>query len=185
MNTASSIKFSRQTFASGIDCWRVDAIVDLASFLTQLKSDYKSYLVANIGKTALSAPGLVLDPEDLFQNAPAEIRKENALHVSEIDYSAKYFSEVAAWLGKDSGLLIHSSLSATTLKQAKKLYWAWFSQPSILLHQTRAGSQELAEKLFENVESVVLLQKGSPTESSLFVLAPSSSAAKIEMILKT
>lgn len=184
MNTSLSLPFQRQTFASGIDCWIVDSIGDMPKFLNQIKGDHKSILVSNLGQKELAIPGLTLDSEDLFEFAPARIRKENILKVSNIDYAAKYLPELCSWLTHDCGLILHSALDAAALKETKRIYWAWFSQPSILQHQTRAGSDTLAAKLFEALESVVIIKKMNGAEGSAMVLSPANSAEFIERVLR-
>ena len=184
MNTSLALTFQRQTFASGIDCWTVDSISDVPKFLNQIKGDHKSVLVSNLGQKELAIPGLTLDSEDLFEFAPARIRKENILKVSDIDYAAKYLPELCLWLTNDCGLILHSAHDAAALKEIKRIYWAWFSQPSILQHQARAGSESLAAKLFDAVESVVIIKKMSGTDGSAVVLSPANSAEFIEKVLR-
>jgi hypothetical protein len=183
MNTNTVPKFTRQTFGSGIDCWNVNCSSEVGDLLTQLKGEQHSTIAANVGKVALTVPGFAMDTEDLFGHAPLDIRKDNAMHVSNVDYSAKYFVELCLWASKDCGLFIHSNQPAEKLKETKKIYWAWFSKPSILLHQAKAGSKDLAEKLFSELEMVILIQTMTPTEASLIILAPASAAANVEKIL--
>lgn len=185
MNTTPPIKYTRQTLGSGIYKWNVECTSDVGLILNQLKGDLQSTITTNTGKIALSIPGFTLDEEDLFAQAPPDIRKDNALHVSPVDYTALYLIDLCLWAVKDCGLFIHSNQPAESLKEKKRVFWAWFSKPSILLHQAKVGSQGLAEKIFDELEMVVIIQKLTPTEASLVILSPPSASEYIEKILST
>ncbi len=112
-----------------------------------------------INEQRLGGPvqGVEKQTEDLFAQAPEEIRETDSLIVASFPREAQVLANIQAAARADGAVLFVSTQSFPQILAEQKIVWAWYSRPSILKQQLSLGSKELAKKLLAAVDMAVLL----------------------------
>lgn len=118
------------------------------------------YLLANFRRAAIPLPQSVLPESDCFSRAPAEIRDTDSLHVFTLDCGRPKAPLIDTLADADAGMTIFSNRDAESLMTGQQILWAWFSRPSLLISQFTNGSADLAMRLLE-LPQVILIETPS------------------------
>ena len=106
--------------------------------------------------------------EDLFAQAPEEIRATDSLVLGDFELSSQVLTNIQSASRADGALMFVSSEPFPKILAEQKIVWAWYSRPSIFKQQLTLGSKELAKKLLSAVEIAILL---NTVDGDVLVLA--------------
>jgi hypothetical protein len=111
------------------------------------------------GNPAARLSGWTVAAEDLFSQAPAEIRTQHSLSVGSIDWNSVDPTELASVLRSDSALLLFHASDVEQLIDRKKVMWGWFAQPSLLQFHLRNGSEMLVGSLVQDDDLILIASR--------------------------
>jgi hypothetical protein len=139
----------------GVDEYFLELITYLHAFgPTALVWNRKAF-----GNPAARLSGWTVAVEDLFSQAPAEIRNQHSLSVGSIDWNAVDPAELASVLRSDSALLHFHASDVEQLIERKKVMWGWFAQPSLLQFHLRHGSEVLVGHLVQEDDLILIASR--------------------------
>lgn len=136
------------------------SLAQLTPLFEDLGQKRNSYVLANFKAAQLPCPSHLMAEEDLFFNAPAEIRNEYSLHCRQATSIETLLQIYEPLRAKDAAVVLFSELSREELLQKLKFYFAWFSKPSSLKFHLQEGTSDLTGKLLEPVHCVFAEPKG-------------------------
>lgn len=135
---------------------------DVTSVLQLLAQNRKVALFVNCRWAKEALPDWLSESDDLFFEAPQEVREVYSLHAvgnRELDE----LWDLAEWVkDRDAGIWVFSDIHRDDLLKGLKLYLAWYARPSVLKTQLEQGSRELAKRLLSGVIAVLLQKPGDP-----------------------
>lgn len=135
---------------------------------SRLSAKRIGYLVANFRRANVPLPSDVLPEADCFSNAPTEIRDSESLHVVALDFSQVKAPPLEGFADADAGMIIFSDHDTESLMVGQQILWAWFARPSLLVNQLSVGTADLAMRLLEFPQ--VVLIEAPPDTLVLFTL---------------
>ena len=113
-------------------------------------------LFVDFRRTELSLPTGLSEKDDLFAEAPDDVRSEYSLHaVSNADLS-KLGSLAEQVRERDTCVWVFSDLPVRDLLKGLKVYLAWYARPSVLRTQLEHGPKALVKGLLSGVHAVLL-----------------------------
>jgi hypothetical protein len=145
---------------------------------SRLQAARAGYLLANFRKANLPLPNGVLPEADCFSGAPAEIRDTDSMHVFTLDCRRPKASLVDTLADADAGMTIFSDHDTERLMIGQQILWAWFARPTLLVNQLTHGSTDLAARLLE-LPQIVLIEAPSGSLSLFAVEALATEAVAI------
>ena len=128
----------------------------LKSVVKWLGRKRTAMLFVDFRRTELSLPMGLSEKDDLFAEAPEDVRKEYSLHaVSDADLGRLW--GLAEQIGeRDTCVWVFSDLPVRDLLAGLKVYLAWYARPSVLRTQLEHGPKALAKGLLSGVHAVLL-----------------------------
>jgi hypothetical protein len=114
-----------------------------------------------LGDPLATLTGWSILADDLFVDAPAEIKQENSLAIGSLDWEKCDPNYLLPLLRSDTAILIFHTVKTNLLIPEKKPFWGWFARPSILRSHMQHGSQMLLSHLVQTDMVVSLLDHSS------------------------
>ncbi len=154
----------------------------LVDFLKRIQGPLGMWVVVN--EQRLGSPLACVDKQtsDLFEAAPEEMRATDSLHICSMELNESTCQAVRQAGQADGALLILSSKPLPELLEAQKFVWAWYIKPSLVEFQMMHGSKNLAHKLLEAIETVVLV---GPSDHDVVLLAPDAASESLQALLNS
>jgi hypothetical protein len=157
MITPAKLKLAQcqpRTAKGGIRVCDVGSILNYET-IARLSSFGQPYLVANLEQAGLPLPTGVQADDDLFSQAPEEIRREHSLHLIGPDDRTTWHELIEKLRDKGALVVIFSKKSRDELVKDLRLYWAWYARPQTVKMVFEQGSENLAKGLMTGVEAVL------------------------------
>jgi len=149
---------SRKLNAEMVEIQAVDAADRLLELVSKIHASQLVYLAVNQKRLAgVTIGNWQPETEDLFAQAPSEIREKNSLHVGTLDLKGTSEKELRLAMVGDAAILFMSNNPLPALLEKQKLGWAWFSRSSIFRQQITLGSESLAKILFAGINLVLVI----------------------------
>ena len=160
---AALIDIESQPLGSGVTEYRLrSASHRSCDVLKTLSPKLFCYLAVNKMRLGdVQIEGWKQTSNDLFENAPAEIRASDSLLVGSLDPNAVSNDGLSKILASDSTIMLISTLDSQTLLEKQKMAWAWFSRPSVFKQQMVHGSETLAKTLFAGISYALIRDRQS------------------------
>ena len=152
---------SRSLNAEMVEFRAIDAADRVLELISQIQASQLVYLVVNQKRLAgVTIGNWEPETEDLFAQAPNEIRETNSLHVGTLDLKKTSEKDLLLGLVGDAAILFMSNSALPVLLEQQKIAWAWFSRPSIFRQQITLGSESLAKILFAGITLALVIPQG-------------------------
>ncbi len=135
-----------------------------------------AYLLANFRRANLPPPDGSPPEADCFLRSPPEIREADSLHLFTLDCTKPKPQLLSTLATADAGMTIFSDQEGEKLMAGQQILWAWFARPSLLVSQLMNGSADLAMRLME-LPQIVLVESPSGSLSLLTLAALGSEVA--------
>lgn len=140
----------------------------LRSVIHWLAQDRNVTLFVNFRRAKAALPDWLSDEDDLYAEAPQEVREEHSLHaVGERDLD-ELWKLAESLKDRNACVWVFPKLEREELLKGLKLYLAWYARPSALKVQLEQGSKELAKGLLTGVHAIALQVPG---DERLFVFS--------------
>ena len=128
----------------------------LKSVVEWLGKKRTAALFVDFRRTELSLPTGLSEKDDLFAEAPEDVRDEYSLHaVSDADLG-KLWDLADQVRERDTCVWVFSDLPVRDLLNGLKVYLAWYARPSVLRAQLEHGPKRLVNGLLSGVHAVLL-----------------------------
>lgn len=147
---------------SGVSLHRpVDPGWSLRSLAKSLLTRHSAFLLANFRLAALPPVARLLDSDDLFRNAPPEIREIYSLHVVNQGPLEERLNLLESLAAKDAVVLAVPERTREECLVDAKLYFAWFARASVLELTLNQGSRMMGQGLMQAFRTVVVKPRTS------------------------
>jgi hypothetical protein len=135
------------------DAGRTLSVYDL---LARLGRGCGAVLVCNFNKLRLPLPPGIAADDDLYRDAPAEIRESHSLHFVAPEDIENWLELVEELRARGPLIILFTRKGRKELLEGLKPYLAWYADPGVLQVQFAEGSERLAQGLMTGVEALLL-----------------------------
>jgi hypothetical protein len=133
------------------------------TIFSRLSTGRTSAAFLNLRHAALELDDRVTRTDDLFADAPREIRAQHSLHVASEQEPSGLWDMTKPMMERDACIWVFAAMAVPELLKGLKVYLAWYARSSILKTQFDEGSEELARRLLTGVTAVLLQVPNDPT----------------------
>jgi hypothetical protein len=152
----------------------------LPQILAAIGQARRLYVLVNFRAARQPLPTSIEPDDDLFRQAPDEIRQDNSLHLLPCADTAEALRRIGPLAAKDAAMILVTDQTREQLLVSHQLLWTWLRSPSSLNTQLTHGSSELAEKLLAGIDAILAPQS---KDGALAVFAAASRAPEMHAAL--
>lgn len=128
----------------------------LKSVVEWLGKKRTTILLVDFRRAELPLPSNIREKDDLFAEAPDEVRAEYSLYaVSHADLN-KLWELAEQFKSKDTCVWLFSDILVADLFKGLRFFWAWYARPSVLMTQLEHGPKALVRGLLTGVHAVLI-----------------------------
>lgn len=125
-------------------------------FLENLCEQQGAFLFANFKFAGLTAPDQEMAGDDLYSEAPAEVRESYSLHAltqPSTEEKLKLYEELCK---QEAAIWVVPEVDSETAMQDAKLYLAWLARPSVLNLTLQNSPDNFCEGLLKPFKAIIL-----------------------------